>query len=536
MTGVLEPVLIDSPAPASGPRHASPERRPLLRSLSASTAIGLLALAAVLVLHRAWDLLSYPYWLDEAWVALSVDRPLDELQTVTATSPLGWTLLLRLPELLPGEPLRLLPLAFHAAAVVAAYGLGRVVHGRRTRPAMAGAFTAGVIAAAPFLLARDDLKAYTADAFVVVVVLLLVARLDRRWSGRGLWLLALGSSGAMLVSHTAAFASGAALLAVLLTQLARRRWGRALQATAAGLSAAAVLGAVYVLAVLPTTNEALAAYWVDDYLPTDLGGALVHLGERGAALPALLALPSWWALGPLLLAGLAVLASRRLPSVLLTVLLLVVVSLTAGALEAYPVLDQRTSTYLFAALAVVVATGVLGAAALAARAHWSLALGVVLPYAVLLGVEAVPRSAIDVPVEDVRKHVRYLEAVRAPDDVVVVGWASSFAFAYYSGLPVTTTPTGATTIGFTVDFPATTRVIAARDRRPQELRRVVEAACLMAGPGGRVWRSHTHVFADELRVYEVLRRDLPYAVVPGPDPWLAMLTCPVPGREPLPAR
>ncbi len=522
-------VLEQAQVPTSG--HAAPGRRRLRRSTVDGALVVVLSAVAVLVLHRAWDVLPFPYWLDEAWVALSADLPLSDLPTVTATTPLGWTFLLQLPGLLPGDWLRLLPLAFHAAAVVAAYALGCLVQDGRRRPQLAGLLFAVVLATAPFLLARDDLKPYTADAFVVVMVLLLVARLDRRWSGRGLWVLAGGSSLAMLVSHTAAFASAAALLAVFLTQLGRGHRERARHSLLAGLSAAAVLGTVVVLAVLPSQNDALADYWVGYYLPTDLGGALAFLSARGGDLPRLFALPSWWLLGPLLVAGLVVLAVRRLTGVLATVLLLVVLALAAGALEAYPLLDQRTSTYLYAAVAVVLAAGVLGLASLLARAHRSLALLVVLPYALVLGVKAVPASAVDIPTEDVRSQVRYLDTVRGPGDVVLVGFASSFAYAYYSpDLPATITASDDTAVGYTVDFPASSRVITIHNREPTEIRRAVEAACAMAGPGGRVWRAHTHIARVEVQVYKELQRSLPYTAAPTPVPALDMLTCPVPER------
>lgn len=532
MTDVGPVPEVQGTVPAAPPRHAPPGRPGLRRSTVDGALVVVLSAVAVLVLHRAWDVLPFPYWLDEAWVALSAHLPLRDLPTVTATTPLGWTFLLRLPGLLPGDWLRLLPLAFHAAAVVAAHALGRSVQGDRARPRLAGLLFAAVVATAPFLLERDDLKPYTADAFVVVLVLLLVAGLDRRWSGRRLWVLAGVSSVAMLVSHTAAFVSAAAMLAVLLTQLARGYRQRARQCVLAGLCAAAVLGTVFVLAVRPSQNDALAHYWVDYYLPTDLGGALAFLGDRAGGLPALFALGSWWVLGPLLVAGLVVLAVRRLTGVLATVLLLVVLALSAGAVKAYPLLDQRTSTYLYAAVAVVLAAGVLGLASLLARARRSLALLVVLPYALAVAVGAVPASAVDISREDVRAQVRYLDAVRGPGDVVLVGYASSFAYAYYSpDLPATITAADQTAIGYTVSFPATSRVVVIQSREPVEVRRAVQAACRMAGPGGRVWRAHTHLAGIEARVYEELRRERAYTVVATRIPRLDMLTCVIPGRS-----
>ena len=74
--------------------------------------------------------LRLPYWLDEAWVALSTRLPLSDLPTDTTTTPVGWSLLLRLIPF-PND-LRLLPLGFLGASIVLStswavrwHGLGR---------------------------------------------------------------------------------------------------------------------------------------------------------------------------------------------------------------------------------------------------------------------------------------------------------------------------------------------------------------------------------------------------------------------------
>jgi hypothetical protein len=95
------------------------------------------ALVAVLLVlatvsRRLGYLFSHSFWLDEGWVADSVRAPLHQLRLLTSSTPIGWTLLLRLvPEVGPPERLRLLPIAFAVAAVVPAYRGGAEATGRR---------------------------------------------------------------------------------------------------------------------------------------------------------------------------------------------------------------------------------------------------------------------------------------------------------------------------------------------------------------------------------------------------------------------
>src|SRR6266516_2044966 len=89
-------------------------------------------LLVVPVLVVAWlaelpgDSLSRSFWLDEGWVADSVRAPLGQLRLLTSSTPIGWTLLLRLvPHVGPPERLRLLPMGFAVAAALAGWLLGR---------------------------------------------------------------------------------------------------------------------------------------------------------------------------------------------------------------------------------------------------------------------------------------------------------------------------------------------------------------------------------------------------------------------------
>ncbi len=66
-------------------RRKSPEHLAVL-------ALGLL----VVVVHNVTYLLRQPFWTDEAWVAVTTRFPLSQLRETTSSTPIGWSLLLRL--------------------------------------------------------------------------------------------------------------------------------------------------------------------------------------------------------------------------------------------------------------------------------------------------------------------------------------------------------------------------------------------------------------------------------------------------------
>jgi len=211
-----------------------------------------LCLASVPVVHRVGPVLRAPYWLDESWVALSSKAPLGALPTTTSSTPIGWTFLVWLvpPH---GQIQRLIPLAFLAGSVVAGYAFGRVLGSP-----LCGAAGAAAVLLLPAQQARHDLKQYTADAAVALLLFALLAWAESAWSGRRAAILGSAVVGGMLVSHAAALA-GVAVLAGLLVWSARRR--RVAGALAAAGCTAAGMALVHLLADRPARNPALAGYW-----------------------------------------------------------------------------------------------------------------------------------------------------------------------------------------------------------------------------------------------------------------------------------
>ena len=96
--------------------------------------------------------------MDEAWVAVSAKAALAQLPWLTASSPIGFTVLVSsLPPY--GQIARLIPLLFLAGSVVGGYAFGRALGwANRSRARVAGAAGAAAALLLPAQFARHDLK------------------------------------------------------------------------------------------------------------------------------------------------------------------------------------------------------------------------------------------------------------------------------------------------------------------------------------------------------------------------------------------
>ena len=92
-----------------------------------AVAVGL----AVLLVHDVPYMLHHSLWVDEAWVADSVRARIGLTPSMTSSTPLGWTLLLRLVPFGGPQRLRLVPLGFTMLAAATGYLFGREL--RRSR-------------------------------------------------------------------------------------------------------------------------------------------------------------------------------------------------------------------------------------------------------------------------------------------------------------------------------------------------------------------------------------------------------------------
>ncbi|MEV4134237.1 hypothetical protein AB0J72_18950 [Dactylosporangium sp. NPDC049742] len=507
-----------------------------------AVAVGAL-LAAVPVVHRIGPALDAPYWLDESWVALAAKAPLADLPWVTASTPLGWTLLVwSVPG--GGQLQRLIPLLFLAGSVLAGYAFGRCLGW----PGRGWAVAAGLAAGAatlliPAQLVRHDLKQYTAEGAVALLLLAMTAWLESAWSRRRLVLLGAGVVAGMLFSHPAALIGAAVLGAVLLTSAVGAPRGR-LRDTAlvsAGTAAAALL--VYVVLDRPNRNDALAGYW-SGYFPT-VGGLPSYLGTRLAELTPALGAP-WQLVAAAAAVGVVAVARLRRPATALALLLIPVIVVAAALAGVYPLLDQRTSHFLLVVAAAVAGTGLVRTAAdltghLPARTRARtrsvvaavLVVTTVSAYAIANSGALLRPPAPGDPGEDVRAQVAYVASHRRPGDVIAVNMSGQFGFAYYwTEDPPLLRRGGPMATGWYVSYTAGSRILVATGRDTAAVADLVAAAERLAGAGGRIWLVRSHVNADERAAWQAaLAGGVVDEVTVGPEPLATLTVGQAPGHQ-----
>jgi len=424
----------------------------------------------VLVVHNLTYVLRLPFWLDESWVAVTTRFPLSQLRAVTNSTPIGWTALLRVVTIPGTQSPRLLPLAFAGLAVVIAYWLGRQLGW----PLRTAAVCAGVLAGAaallvPAMLIRDDLKQYTADACLALLVLALTSRLERDWSRRRLVALSVASWGGMLFSQAVTFVGISAFAALCVVQLARRSWAQFREACVAAAVTGVLMFGVYEAFDASAAGDGLdgGAHMQYYFLPLgSIHAAASFVVNRFDQASVYFGLgPSWLAV-PLVVAGIATMFWLRRPVTALAFVLLWPIVLAVNAVRRYPFLELRTNTYLFALTAVVAAIGAIGVSSWLPRAvtwtaraarkrslpeqaagtnpgpprrrpWYATAMAVWLACACVAAGSgfawaARPYMRVQpIPDQDMRGQTQYVFTHAASDDVILVDTTSSFGFAYY---------------------------------------------------------------------------------------------------------
>ena len=472
---------------------------------------GILAAATFLV-HDVGYIFSRPFWTDESWVAISTRLPLHDLLRVSASTPVGWSLLLRLVPSQGDEMLRIVPLVFTALTVVAAYVLARALPWNglllaRTAASLAGAATLLSRSA----LQRDDLKQYSADAFVAVTIWWMVVRIERGWTSRRLVALAVVTAVGFLFSAPAAFVGAAAFAVVLLVSAARRQWRRALEAGVAGGGCGIVLGAFYLVLYLPGIPPDLHDYWSFLYVPLSKGPAAVRvfLGERSAQMAGYLGMGPTWLVLLLLVGGVTTMVRLGRPASGLFVPVLVLEMVALATLGQYPLFDLRTSHFLTMIFAVTAAVGVVGAFSLVPVARRVLPAAAAAAAVMLMLLNPAVRSVLRgqlIPVEDVRTPALYVAAHLTRGDTILVNMTSNWSFAYYwpTGEPAIQQVTGNLQRFVTV-FPDQPNIVVATGRDQQTVDEAVDRAAAAAAVGGsnaRIWFIHQHYQADERQYFD----------------------------------
>jgi hypothetical protein len=469
--------------------------------------------AASVVAHDPHRMTTQPLWRDENWVAVTLRAPFDRIVSLTSTTPILFTGLLRVTPHWSPSSLRLLPLAFSVAAVVPAFYLGRELN---VTSWMTRAVLATGVTTAPAMLMRHDLKQYTAEAFDALIVLWLVARLEREWSRRRLVVLMVVLAASPLLSNAAMFLGLAVVASLAVVMLLRREGRRLTELAVAGTAALLVDLVVFIGLDRRGDTPSLRSYWHSSYIPTSVGwsGAVHFIYVRaGAELHGVGMGPSLVVLG-LISAGTVTLAITGFPGLALVVPVCAVEQVAAAGAQQYPLWDPRTSTWFTVLLGVVSLVGATGLV----RLVWHLVHGgrefgfqwlgagiVVGCLALVVGLAGpyarADRAAADTktPLEDVHGQVQTIEAQGRAGDVVLANVDAGFGLGVYWPAQPLLILAQARLNTFRVAYPESDRVVVAVTiSTGAELAAVRTAVALAADTAqGRVWVVLSHWHAAE---------------------------------------
>src|SRR6266498_107585 len=470
---------------APGISRVAPRRsvaQALLLGAEPVVLVALLALAVVA--RRPHYLLTHSFWLDEGWVVDSVRAPIGQLRLLTSSTPIGWTLLLRaVPPLGGPERYRLLPLAFGVATVPLAWMLARRLGRWGTVRAAVAAATAALV---PASLARHDLKQYSAEGFVAVGVVLLVAWVEEGWSRRRLALLA------------------------------RLEWRHAAEASVAAVAVGSLHLLVYLAIAGAGDNPAMRRWWLPDYIHLDngLGPAARFVGDRVVAMLTTVGLGPWWLVLALVAVGVWSLARAGRPAALLLPLLALELVIAAAA-QRYPFLEVRTSLFVAVTVAVYAALGVAELVAVLLARGWTvpLAVGVAAGAAVLLVPAAADAARQKMPSANVREQIAVVRAHWRPGDALVVNSAGTFPFAYYwPDQPTFVHTNQSTAVNFMVTYPDHPELVMVNGSRLG----VAPAMARAHAAGDRIWVIFAHGAPSTVRRWSA--EDARYGHIEHPGP------------------
>ena len=439
-----------------------------------------------------------PYWLDEAWVVDSVRASPWRVFRMSSTSPPLWEMMLRFVPTIGGpERHRVVPFLLSVGTVAPAAAIGAAL-GARPRQRLGYALGAALaVAVLPHMIVRQDLKQFTAEAFIALGMLWLIARMEQTWTWRRLVVAGAVAVPAVLIASNALFVALAAFGSLCLCLLID---GRRRESVATGVAAIIVAGLNVALLSWASPygpGGGLQDYWKKDFIPVDRGmGQAFHFvrvrigREFGYThLPTALFVA-------LIVVGIAVLwANRRRVLAMAGPVLLGGLAI-AAALKIYPFLDRRTSLFLMAILAIDAAVGVVWLVRLVARSMPGVAIAVAGVAALAVPLRAADVAALkpSTPYENVRDQVTYIERHRARGDVIVVGFPASFGFAYYWRDPPTFVPQPRPEplVTFAVTYPRDRSIVVASYRGYRDIRAALEGGLSRAAHGDAVWVVLSH--------------------------------------------
>lgn len=487
----------------------------------------------VLLVEDVPYLLRRSFWVDEAWVADTVRASVRLTPSLSSSTPLGWTYLLRLVPFGGPERLRLVPLAFMMLAAAAGYLFGRELGlGRHST----GILTGAAAALSPAMLVRSDLKQYTAEAFACLGVWVLVARVENEWRTRRIVAIAATASAGLLFANTVIVVGVAAMASLAIECLIRRQYRRLIPLAAASAGMLVVGLVIYETLIRPQVTPNLVAFWNGFYTPTrSLTGAVAFLHRSFDDLAPYLGFP-WLALDTAgVVAGIGALIWLRRFALAAMFPIIVAIVIVASVARKYPFGDPRTSTFwlVLAPVLMAVAIAVAGRLATAIDRRAPAVLAVV---ALALWVVATrPYFRYhSIPVQyDVHAEITYLQAHFRPGDVVIVNYGASYGFAYYYPAQPSF-PAGAGPNGHLVAYPGVPWLVVVTNRQAADISGALtkaraKIAAEPAGDRGRIWIIRSKQSPAEIQAWnQDLAADNVRVIPVGPEPILLYPYVPLP--------
>jgi hypothetical protein len=509
------------------------------------TAIVVVAAVATVFVHPFHQLMSHPFWLDEAWVAVVSKAPLSQLPRMTATAPIGFVALLRW---MPGHGLqrgRLVVLGFSVLTVVMAYVLSRTLGWKRRLTArFAATVTALAVMLMPASLLRNDLKQYTCDAFCALVLLVLAVRAERMKTRSSLLFLGGAAVLAAPFSSTVLFVAVAVFGGLLASAMLDRSWRRARAILVVGLVTGALLAVYIAVAVAPNLSTKVHGYWDNFYLAGSFPHVMYLVWNRLRLLEKYLGMPPAAFVG-LFVIGIAVLARLRVRSLAFAMPILWLEMGIIGRLETYPFLDLRTSQFLLVTSMFVVALGAVGIViAVGQLPFWAgKPVGVVAgalvggALAVYFAIGFVPHLRdLNIPGEDVRTETQAVANHLRPNDVLVVNQTGNFGFSYYWPHAQIAFHRDHSGQGFATKVVALSNALYVPTRDDVDVRETLSRAVARwkrSGPDSRLFIMRSHVTRQEEKAWQHALGDFGLVddelVIKAGDPLLVIEKPPVGG-------
>jgi hypothetical protein len=475
--------------------------------------IAVAAVVATFLVHPIHDMLTQPYWLDEAWVAVLTRLPWSRVTGMSSSTPVGFLALLKLVPGPNAQRGRLLVLGFSAGSVVLAYVFARGLRwASKGRARFAGTVAALVAMLAPLSLLRNDLKQYTCDAFCALVILVVAARVERDSDRTHVWWLGVAAVVTLPFSSTAAFVAAAAFVGLFGSALLARSKRRVVEVVMTAAGTGLVLGGYFAAVIVANTNEKLRAYWNNFYLYGSLGDSLDQVWRRLTHLRLWLGMPALVFVA-LVVIGVVALVRLGAPAIAIALPLLWIEMGTVAHLRRYPFLDLRTSHFLLLSSFVVGAVGVAWVVELISRWNLIPAVAVTIVAAALFSIGF--RSQLDtlnISYENAAAQAIYVSEHRTPNDVILVNSGGAFGFSYYwPHGSITTERDESTGQGFRAQVKdlRAQYIIGRTDADVLDALRAALRSWHAAGPGSHLFIVRSHVLGKEAlawkRAFDTLR-------------------------------